>query len=113
MTWRRRRHPPPDLNMCSGDCHSGDLECQPMTEQLAVTFLKAVAAVADSAVDLHELALAGQLAQVLRDELLLLERAQNDDEGLGLTGVKSGIAEDRRLSVGEAGSVDGQPAQVA
>lgn len=84
-----------------------------MAEHLAYRYLMAVAAVADAATDQRELSDAARLAQTFRDELLLLERAQGDDEGLGLTWVKSGIGEDRRLGVGKVAGVQWQPTEVA
>ena len=84
-----------------------------MAERLTETFLMAVAAAADEAADLRELALAGRLAQTFRDELLLLHRAQSGDEGFGLAGVEAGVGEDRRLSIGEAAGIEWQPPQVA
>jgi len=105
--------PPPDVNTRSNNCHSGDLQSERMAEHLALTFLMAVAAAADEATDLRELACAARLAQSFRDELLLLHRAQSGDEGLGLTRVETGIGEDRRLGVGEVAGVERQPPQVA
>ena len=84
-----------------------------MADQLAFKFLMAVAAAADEASDLRELATAGRLAQTFRDELLLLHRAQSGDERLGLARVKTGVGEDRHLSIGETGNVNRQPSEVA
>lgn len=84
-----------------------------MADQLAFTFLLAVAAAADEALDVRELATAGRLAQTFRDELLLLHRAQSGDESFGLARVKSGIGKDRHLGIGETGNVNRKPSEVA
>lgn len=105
--------PSPVVNTRSNGLSQPARSFNPMAEHLAYRYLMAVAAVADEATDMYELASAARVAQSLRDSLLLLERAQSDDEGVGVSRVEARIGEDRGLGIGEAASVKWQPSEVA
>ena len=101
------------MNTRSNALSHGSRRFNPMAEHLAYRYLMAVAAVADEATDMYELASAARIAQSLRDSLLLLERAQSDDEGVGVSGIQAGVGEDGGLRIGETAGVKWQPSEVA
>ena len=72
-------------------------------------YLIAIGALLDNGTDLEIVA---QVALCLRDRLLLAERAQHDDEGIGMSGTEQWVGQDRGLDVVDLTS-DRNPTQAA
>lgn len=76
---------------------------------LACDYLLVIAQLVDAGADAD---LVGQIAQVLRQRLLLAERAQHDDQSIRMGRAQAGIGEDGRLDVVDLGA-NGNPTQAA
>lgn len=72
-------------------------------------YLCALAAMADAGV---EPAIVAQAAKILRDRLVLAERAQHCDESVSLTGAVGIVSQDRSFNVVDV-AANGHPTQAA
>lgn len=76
---------------------------------LGQDFIYALAAMVEQGTDP---AIVAQAAIVLRDRLLLAERAQHGDDRIGMGGGVAGVSQDRGFDVVDV-TADGQPTQAA